>query len=245
MTRNINKRQKPIWQKIKKPTSFYPKTNKPSMIKNHYLGKDFSLNYQEKENVKQELRNKLLHKRNLLKKEKIEEKSRKIKERLFSLQEVSKAQIIFTYVNFGSEVATREIIMELIKQKKKVAVPLALPKEKRLLISEIKNMEEELEIGTFGILEPKVNYRRIISPQEVDLVIVPGVVFDQEGYRIGYGGGYYDRFLLELRKDVTCLGLAFQLQIVKSFPRDLNDLPVHLIVTEKETIKPGPQKVKK
>ncbi|MDI6786383.1 MAG: 5-formyltetrahydrofolate cyclo-ligase [bacterium] len=233
MGRGIDKRQKPIWQKIRKSVPPPERVIESKLIKKHYTREKYKSNYEEKEeDVKQKLRSEIMQKRDLLEIKEIEEKSKKIKENLFSLEEVSKAQNIFTYVNFGSEVITKEIINDLLKLKKKILVPIALLKEKKLLISEIRDLEQELEVSTYGILEPKVEYKRVVSPKEVDLVIVPGIIFDKEGFRIGYGGGFYDRLLPELKEGITYVGLAFKFQVIESFPHDINDVPVHVVITE-------------
>lgn len=236
MPRGINKRQKPIWQKIRKPIPPPGRIIESKLIKKRYSKEKFRLNYGEEENIKQKLRTKILYERDRLSKEKIEEKSKEIKEKLFSLKEILDAKNIFIYINFGSEVITKEIINKLFTLGKRVLVPITLLKEKKLLISEIKNLDQELEVNTFGILEPKDKYRKIVSPEEINLIIIPGIVFDKEGYRIGYGGGFYDRFLLEIRKNITCIGLAFELQVIESFPHDINDVPMHIIITEERII---------
>ena len=74
-----------------------------------------------------------------------------------------------------------------------------------------------------------------MDPSEVDLIIVPGVAFDKCGYRIGYGGGYYDRFLSNL-DHVTKISLAFNMQLIDKIPTDHFDIPVNYIITEKEII---------
>lgn len=236
MGRGIDKRQKPIWQKIRKPIPPPGRIIEPKLMKRHYFREKFKPDYEEEEDVKQRLRREILYKRDRLSTEKIREKSRRIEERFFSLKEISKAQNIFTYVNFSSEVITKGIINDLIKIGKKVLVPITLLREKKLLISEIRDFEKELKTGTYGILEPKEEYRRIVAPEEVDLVIVPGVVFDEEGFRIGYGGGFYDHLLPKLRKDITYVGLAFELQVVKDFSHDMYDVPVHIVITEERII---------
>jgi len=101
----------------------------------------------------------------------------------------------------------------------------------------IKNFDE-LEPGYYNILTPKQEFIRYIDPSEIDLVIVPGAVFDREGYRVGYGGGYYDKFLSsKIRKDISKIAIAFDLQIVDKVPREEHDISVDYIITEKEIIK--------
>jgi len=168
--------------------------------------------------------------------EEIKKKSLKIKERLFSLPLFEESKAVMFYVSFGSEVRTEDAIKETINRSKRVIVPKTLLKEKRLLLSELRDYEKELERGAFGILEPKEEYLREVSPQMLDLIIVPGVVFDEKGYRIGYGGGFYDRFFLEVDK-VSSIGLAFELQVVGEIPAEEHDLKVNLIITERRVIK--------
>lgn len=184
------------------------------------------------------LRKEVLSRRRCQSEEEIKRKSLKIKERLFSLPLFEKSKVIMFYVSFGSEVRTEDAIKETINRSKRVVVPKTLLKEKRLLLSELRDYEKELERGTFNILEPKEECLREVSPQRLDLIIVPGVVFDEKGYRIGYGGGFYDRFLLEVDKIIS-IGLAFELQVVGEIPRQEHDLKVNLIITERRVIREG------
>ena len=94
---------------------------------------------------------------------------------------------------------------------------------------------KELEPGFFNILTPKKEFQRFIDPQEIDLVIVPGVAFKKDGYRVGYGGGYYDRFLSKI-PDVPTIAIAFSLQMVDDLPSDSFDIPVDYIYTEESII---------
>ena len=145
--------------------------------------------------MKQTLKAEVYEKRDSLSKEEIKEKSSKIKDKLYSLIEFNRAKNIMFYVSFKSEVDTQEIIKELLKIKeKKVLVPYVIEDDLRLHVSELKDFNE-LEPKTFGILSPKEPYTREFNPDKVDIVIVPGIAFDRTGHRIGYGYGYYDRFL--------------------------------------------------
>lgn len=187
--------------------------------------------------MKRALKHEIFEKRKALSKEEVKEKSLKIKENLFSLEEFKKAKNIMFYVSFNNEAGTREAIKELLAKKEKtVVVPYVLENYPILQLSELKNFDE-LEEKTFGILEPKELYIREFNYEKLDLVIVPGIVFDKKGYRIGYGHGYYDRFLKTLKKGVKKIGLAFELQVVDEIPEEEHDVPVDIVVTEKRVLR--------
>jgi 5-formyltetrahydrofolate cyclo-ligase len=99
---------------------------------------------------------------------------------------------------------------------------------------------DELETGTWGILEPKTelkkNLKRILSPESINVVIVPGLAFDMAGNRLGRGKGFYDRFIARLTKSTTLIALCYESQIVESVPINELDKPVNIIVTENRTI---------
>ena len=186
--------------------------------------------------MKQTLKSEISEKRKALSKEEIKEKSSKIKENLYSLEEFKKAKNILFYVSFNDEVDTHEIIKELLANKEKnIIVPYVVKNNPILQLSEIKNFNE-LEPKTWGILEPKDEFIRKFDIENVDLVIIPGIVFDQNGHRIGYGYGYYDRFLKKLDKNVVKIGFGFEFQIVDKIPEEKHDVPVDIMVNEKRVI---------
>jgi 5-formyltetrahydrofolate cyclo-ligase len=187
--------------------------------------------------MKQTLKSRIYEKRKALSKEEIKGKSSKIKEKLFSLDEFKDAKNILFYVSFNDEVDTHEIIKELLDNKDKtIIVPYVVKNNPILQLSELKNFNE-LEPKTLGILEPKENFTREFNPNKLDMVIVPGVVFDQNGHRIGYGRGYYDRFFHNLGKDVKKIGFAFDFQLVDKIPEEIHDVPVDIVITENRGIK--------
>lgn len=144
------------------------------------------------------------------------------------------AKTIMTFISFSDEVDTHDFIKKSIKIGKKIVVPITFPETKELKPSEVKDFNE-LELGYYDILTPKEEFIRYIDPREIDLVIVPGVAFDRSGYRVGYGGGYYDRFLSKL-PNVVKIAIAFDLQIMDKVPREDFDIPVDYIFTETEII---------
>lgn len=145
------------------------------------------------------------------------------------------AKTIMTFISFMDEVDTHEFIKKSIEDGKNIVVPITIPETKDLKLSLVKDFKE-LEPGYYNILTPKEGFIRYTDPKLVDLIIVPGVVFDRDGYRVGYGGGYYDRFLSKIDKSVPKIAIAFDLQIIDKVPREYYDIPVDYIITEKEII---------
>ena len=179
--------------------------------------------------MKNRLKESILEKRNSLAKEEIKEKSIQIQKSLFNLDSYKKAKIIMFFVSFNSEVSTHDMIKEALNNKT-VIVPKVVGHEiEPSVIIDFDN----LVTGKFGILEPielmKIAYKNI------DLVLVPGIAFDGHGHRIGYGFGYYDKFLKKVPKAVK-IGLAFDFQIVDKLPVEPHDVAVDLIVTENKII---------
>ena len=181
------------------------------------------------------LRNKILRRRDKLPPEERQVKSRIIETSLFNLPDIISAQNIFFYVSFRSEVQTHEIIRAVLASGKTVTVPVTDMKQRRLVLSRIESFEDDLAPGTMGILEPGPEKLRPVPAQQVDVVITPGAVFCEKGWRIGYGGGFYDRFLSEFKK--MSYALAFELQVVQDVPYDLRyDVGVDYIITENRVI---------
>lgn len=161
--------------------------------------------------------------------------SNSIISKLYNTDYYKTAKTIMTFISFGAEVDTHDFIKHSIKNNKRIVVPITIPSTKELKLSEVLNFDE-LEIGYYDILTPKAEFIRYIDPSEVDLIIVPGVGFDKEGYRIGYGGGYYDRFLSKL-DHITKISLAFDMQLIDNIPKEDFDIPVDYIITESKIIK--------
>ena len=183
---------------------------------------------------KEKIRRRILKLRNSFSAEERREKSERIKEKLFTFFEFKTAKVILLYAAKGSEVETEEMIEEALSSGKKVGLPLT--KGKGLLFSQIFSYEE-LSPSTLGILEPKKE--RPIPLDKVDLVVIPGIAFDAKGNRIGFGRGFYDRFLSRIPKRILKIGLAFELQVVETIPEGLTDIPVDKIITEKRIIDCG------
>lgn len=181
------------------------------------------------------LRQEILTKRSLLTQEKIQEYSNKIQNTLYKMDEYKNAKRIMCFVSNGSEVDTHPLIDRAILDGKSIVVPITVSKTKELLVSDLFSLSE-LEVGFYNIEVPKEEFLRLVDPETIDLVLVPGVALGKDGYRVGYGGGYYDRFLAKLDSSVPKIALGFDLQVVDQVPTEHFDIPVDLILTEKGII---------
>ena len=185
---------------------------------------------------KKEIRRKIIKKRLSLSPEYIKNVSEQVCINLAGTAEYIDSQNIMFYVATRSEVQTEEMIKISVNVGKYIYVPIILTECINLAPSAIYYFNSELEKGKKGILEPKKEYYRLFPPEEIDLIIVPGVAFDLSGNRIGRGFGYYDNFLRKVCSSAKIIALAFEMQIVKKIPNDKNDIPVHKIITEKRII---------
>lgn len=141
------------------------------------------------------------------------------------------AGTVMAYVAFRHEVDTAAIIQASWAAGKRLVLPRCAPGEKSLELYAVED-PQQLFPGAYGIQEPVPACCRRVYASEVELVCVPGIAFTREGGRLGYGGGYYDRFLTLLHAGTISLGLAFELQLVASIPLGEHDHRVTLVVTE-------------
>jgi 5-formyltetrahydrofolate cyclo-ligase len=186
---------------------------------------------------KKALRNKILSLRDALSLDERRQKSKAIQSLLFSLPEFAVTQRLALFVSFRSEVLTESIIRAALSLSKVIAVPITDLARKQLSLSRITDYDTDLAPGTWGIPEPKPDRIRPVALHEPDLFIAPGVAFDRQGRRIGYGGGFYDRLLRALPVRKPVVALAFALQIVDRVPFEPSlDEPVDIIITEEEII---------
>jgi len=165
--------------------------------------------------------------------------SDKIVKKILLLDEIQSSETFFLYVAFRSEVETINLINELLRRGKQVVVPVTLVSEKRLLPVVIHDMDNDLVVGYCSIPEPRLELRssNIIEGNQIDIIFLPGSVFDEEGGRMGYGGGYYDRFLAHEAPLAKRIGLAFEMQVIDKLTLQTHDEILDLIVTEKRLIR--------
>jgi 5-formyltetrahydrofolate cyclo-ligase len=162
--------------------------------------------------------------------------SRAIADRFLELEEVARAKVVMAFWSFGSELDTAPLIGRLHQRGVTVVLPKIADGD---LEARAYAPGDPVTETSFGAHEPATG--EPIEPGRIDLVATPGVAFDRRGRRVGYGGGFYDRFLLELRPDAVRVGVCFSLQLVDGdLPGASFDLPVDVIVTESEAIRCAP-----
>jgi 5-formyltetrahydrofolate cyclo-ligase len=145
----------------------------------------------------------------------------------------SKSKVIGAYYPILNEVQTFRIIRECLLVKKTVCLPKLL--DGKIVFFSITNLND-LETGSFNIKEPLLNKDNIC--EEIDTVITPGIAFDRCGYRIGYGKGYYDRYLKHFSKhNRNAVGLGYEFQLMSEpIPYESHDVKLNALVTDKEVI---------
>ena len=185
---------------------------------------------------KNRIRQNILEKRNSLTRADIVYRSKKIFVRLKELPEFRNAGTIMFYLSKENEVETRPMITGAIKQNKTVCVPKTDVIKHEIYPVAIKDIQRDLLPGTFGIDEPVLDQKNVIPADKIDLIIVPGIAFDHQGGRLGWGKGFYDKFLARARK-APKIGLAFDAQITEGLPYNDNDIFMDYIITESQIIK--------
>jgi 5-formyltetrahydrofolate cyclo-ligase len=182
--------------------------------------------------AKRALRREVIARRDALPEHDRAEASLSIADRVTALPEATDAGSAMAFWSFGSEVDTAPLIERLVAAGRTVALP-------RIEGSEVVPVAfapgDRTTETSFGAMEPAGG--RVLDPAGLDLVIVPGVAFDRSGNRVGYGAGYYDRFLGRVRTGVPAVAIAFALQVVPEVPAGRTDRAVDAIVTEAEVIR--------
>ncbi|TYR82413.1 5-formyltetrahydrofolate cyclo-ligase [Priestia megaterium] len=162
--------------------------------------------------------------------------SRRIVHTLFQTDWWKKAKVIAVTVSRGKEVDTQLLIEQAWSQQKIVVVPKCNPSTYEMIFRKITSFSQ-LETVYFGLKEPIERETVAIAKEEIDLIVVPGIAYSRNGHRVGYGGGYYDRFLASFTKPK--ISLAFKEQLVSDVPYNHYDIPVDAIITNLEMIDCG------
>lgn len=166
------------------------------------------------------------------------ENSKKICEQVLEMDSFKESKTVFVYIDFRSEVKTREFIEKMFQMGKRVVVPVTLLAERDLLPVYINNLTTDLAPGYASILEPVESIRKSqrVAPETIDIIYLPGSVFDERGGRMGYGGGFYDRFVSVKAPRALRVGLAYEIQMVERAPLQDHDEYMDRVITEKRVI---------
>ncbi len=156
-----------------------------------------------------------------------ERMSDEVAQHVTALPAIRDAATVMVFSSFGSEVDTGTIIERLERNGRRVVLPRV---EGGIIVPVAYRSGDELTGSSFGALEPARGEE--VPAEEIDVVIVPGLAFDRSGHRVGYGRGYYDRFLGTLGPDARSVGICFSAQLVDEVPHGRGDLAVDLVVTE-------------
>jgi 5-formyltetrahydrofolate cyclo-ligase len=157
-----------------------------------------------------------------------------IKEKLIHSKEWEEATTIGITIATGREIETMPIIEAGWKQGKRIVVPKCFPKKKQLKFYQI-NSFQEVEDSFYSLKEPIITVTPFVEKGQIDLLIVPGLIFDRHGFRIGFGGGYYDRYLADYNNETVAL--AFHFQLIDELPKAVYDIPVRKIVSNTPKVK--------
>lgn len=182
---------------------------------------------------KKEIRRQILKIRNGLSETKRLEKSERIMKMLKRQEEYQNSALLFFYASFGSEVMTRTFLREACSEGKRIALPrvFLFEEEPRMEFYEITD-DSQLIVGYKGIPEPNIMHEEVHKMEEIpDLMLMPGVAFDKERTRIGYGMGFYDRYL-EQHPGIRTIAVAYACQVVESIPASPYDYRPDRLLTE-------------
>jgi 5-formyltetrahydrofolate cyclo-ligase len=151
---------------------------------------------------------------------------------LFALPEMREAGTVMVFWSFGSEVGTAPILDRLHAEGRRSA----LPRVEGTDIVPVRYVAgDDMAEAAFGMHEPTGEH--VLRPDEVDVIVTPGLAFDRRGYRIGYGGGFYDRFFARTRGDALKVGVCFAFQVLDEVPHGGHDRPVDAIVTDEGSLR--------
>lgn len=187
--------------------------------------------------TKKEIRARVLEKRQALTREEIYDKSSRIIERLREREEYRLARVLLAYVPFRGEVDIEEVLRNWTGAGRRLLLPATDWERCEICPVEVLHYPEDLRLGRYGILEPAAENHNVQPElEQIDLVLVPGVAFDEKGFRLGYGQGFYDRFLSRLPDQVKVIGLAYEFQVVDTVFPEPHDQALPAVITEQRVI---------
>lgn len=185
---------------------------------------------------KRDIRKRIQNKRNSLPIWDRKKRSKIIAEKFFGTAYYNNSNNILIFYPFRSEIDVTIIIRQALENKKNIILPRIHDQELKLFY--VDNLKKQLERGAYGIMEPTPGLCRLAKTSDIDLVVVPGISFDKNLNRLGYGGGYYDKLLLHIPEGVKKIALCFDIQVVDSIPVSEHDIKVDILITDTKIYHP-------
>jgi 5-formyltetrahydrofolate cyclo-ligase len=186
--------------------------------------------------TKSELRREYTQMREAMDQSEVERLSEKIIDTILKLPVFKRAETVMVYLNFKNEVDSLRMIEESYKAGKKVVIPYCEKETMEIIPSELNDIETEIVKGKNGYLQTKKDCVKPVPIEDIDLIVVPGIAFDKRCYRLGFGAGYYDRFLRKLNFEKPTIGLCYDFQIIHSIPIEGHDMPLDFVITEERIL---------
>lgn len=186
--------------------------------------------------TKSELRREYTQMREAMDQSEVERLSEKIIDTILKLPVFKRAETVMVYLNFKNEVDSLRMIEESYKAGKKVVIPYCEKETMEIIPSELNDIETEIVKGKNGYLQTKKDCVKPVPLEDIDLIVVPGIAFDKRCYRLGFGAGYYDRFLRKLNFEKPTIGLCYDFQIIHSIPIEGHDVPLDFVITEERIL---------
>jgi len=183
--------------------------------------------------LKAELRRKILARRDAMSADARRELSEAIFAQIIALDAFCRSTAVLSYSSFGSEPVTDTFSQTVLRLGKALVLPKVSRDARTLQLYRVHEPGEQLQAGVWGIREPNPSLCALVSLHQIDFILVPGVVFDVRGGRIGYGGGYYDRLIEKCPDGPHLIAAAFETQIVEQIPMDPHDRRMDKIITER------------
>ena len=175
---------------------------------------------------KKSLRREIGEKKRVMTVEQIEQASQRLAQKLFATEAYQQAQSIYGYLSYNQEVRTEGILRQAFMDGKRVAVPKVFGDEMKFLWIESLSM---VAPGYYNIPEPIADGP--VADDELALILMPGLAFDPQGHRLGYGGGFYDRYLAE-HHDHKLVALCYDFQMFDHLETEAHDIPVDLVISD-------------
>lgn len=182
---------------------------------------------------KRKLRKEIREKRDSISIKDRKKRSKIIAEKFFDTVFYNYSNNILVYYPFGSEIDTTIIIRQALENNKRIILPKVYSRELKLYY--VNKLSEQLERGKYGILEPISSFCRPAEIKDIDLAVVPGLGFDKDLNRLGYGKGFFDRLLTLIPEEVKKIALCFDVQVVESIPVSEYDIKIDFLITESKT----------